>query len=408
MSFKTTFQNNFRFQLIFGLLVTFLSGLGFSIVMPVTPFLVGTYTSNPNTQATIVTLLTATYAGCTFFAAPILGSLSDRFGRRPILLISLLGATIGFITFGIGGSLTILFLGRIIEGLTAGNIATLFAYFADITPEDSRTKYFGWISAAAGFGTIIGPTFGGVLTKFGYSTPLFFAALLSFANFLLGYFVMHESLPKEKRMTEINIRALNPIRQISILFKHSLIRSLLLLGMLLWIPNGAFQSILSQFSIDVFSLKPSAIGLIFSIIGMQDILAQIFIMPRLINKLTDRQIATWGIFFQFSSYLFITLAVLCGQIFLFIISLLLFGFGESIFSPSFNGMLSKSANAEMQGQIQGGSQAMQSLSRIIGPILGGQLYVQLGHAAPFTFATILVCIALFLSLRAGKPVKNKN
>lgn len=144
-----------KHALIFGLISVFLIGIGFSIITPVIPFLVEPYVVHPNNQAIIVTLLISVYAVCMFFSAPILGALSDRFGRRPLLLFSLLGAAIGFLVFGIGGSLWVLFAGRIIEGITGGSISTIFAYFADITPKEQRTKYFGWVSAIAGVGSVM-------------------------------------------------------------------------------------------------------------------------------------------------------------------------------------------------------------------------------------------------------------
>lgn len=132
--------------LLFGLISVFLCGMGFSIIMPVVPFLVTPYVTNASDQALMVTLLTSVYAFCVFFAAPGLGALSDRFGRRPVLLICFIGSAIGYFIFGLGGALWVLFLGRIIEGITGGSISTLFAFFADITPQEERTKYFGWVS----------------------------------------------------------------------------------------------------------------------------------------------------------------------------------------------------------------------------------------------------------------------
>lgn len=152
-----------KHALLFGLISVFLCGIGFSIIMPVVPFLVQPYISNPEEQALVVTLLTSVYAACVFLAAPVLGALSDKYGRRPLLLICLFGSAIGYLVFGIGGALWVLFAGRIIEGITGGSISTIFAYFADIIPKEQRTKYFGWVSAVVGAGTIIGPTIGGDL-----------------------------------------------------------------------------------------------------------------------------------------------------------------------------------------------------------------------------------------------------
>ena len=137
---QNTEQTIDKHALIFGLISVFLCGIGFSIIMPVVPFLVQPYTSNPGEQAIVVTLLTSVYAVCVFFAAPVLGALSDKYGRRPLLLVCLFGSAIGYLVFGIGGALWVLFAGRIIEGITGGSISTIFAYFADIIPPEQRTE----------------------------------------------------------------------------------------------------------------------------------------------------------------------------------------------------------------------------------------------------------------------------
>ncbi|MGX7024966.1 MFS transporter [Vagococcus hydrophili] len=381
-------------KFIFGLVATFLCGMGFSIVMPVTPFLVQQYTTSASDQATMVTLLMSTYAFCMFFSAPILGTLSDRYGRRPILLISLVGSSIGFLIFGLGGSIGILFLGRVIEGLTGGSISTIFAYFADITPENQRTKYFGWISAVAGFGSAIGPALGGFLATFGYAVPLFFGALVSFINFLVGYFIMKESHPLENRSQELTFRDINPMLKLKQVLAIKKIRHLLMIGFFLWVPNSALQSIMSQFSIDTFQLKAAAIGFIFSIIGIQDILSQTFIMPILLKRLSDQQLIKLGISCQLVGYSLMTVSALLPQLSYFIVGMLVFGFGESIFSPSFNGLLSKSATQNSQGTIQGGSQSIQALSRIVGPLMAGQLYVTFGHSVPIILGVVLSLVGL--------------
>ena len=146
-----------KHALVFGFTSVFLIGLGLTIINPVIPFIVAKYTDNSQQQATAVTLLTSIYAFSMFLSAPILGALSDRFGRKIVLVSSLFGSAIGYFLFGLGGALWVLFLSRIIEGLTGGEISAILAYFADITTEENRTKYFGWISAVVGIGTASGP-----------------------------------------------------------------------------------------------------------------------------------------------------------------------------------------------------------------------------------------------------------
>jgi DHA1 family tetracycline resistance protein-like MFS transporter len=391
---QNTEQTVDKHALIFGLISVFLCGIGFTIISPVVPFLVQPYTSNPGEQAIAVTLLTSVYAVCVFFAAPGLGALSDRYGRRPVLLVCLLGSVIGYLVFGIGGALWVLFAGRIIDGITGGTISTIFAYFSDIIPSKERTKYFGWVSAVVGVGTVIGPTVGGLLAKFGYSVPLYFGAIITLLNVVYGFFFMPESLDKNNRLKEITFVSLNPFTQLVNVLSMKNLKRLLVSAFLLWIPNGSLQAVFSQFTMDTFSWKPTIIGLMFSIMGFQDIISQGFIMPKLLIKLKDKQIAIFGMGSEIIGYSLIAVSALFAFYPLFIAGMFIFGFGDSIFGPSFNGMLSKSVDSSEQGRIQGGSQSIQALARMIGPIIGGQIYVSLGHAAPFFMGMLLIATAI--------------
>ncbi|NGT12003.1 MFS transporter [Clostridium perfringens] len=380
--------------LLFGLMSVFLCGMDFSIISPVVPFLVEPYVSNTSEQAFFVTLLTSVYAVCVFFVAPGLGALSDRYGRRLILLICLLGSSIGYLIFGIGGSIWVLFLGRIIDGVTGGSISTIFAYFADITPKEERTKYFGWISAIAGIGAAIGPTLGGVLAKFGYAVPMYFGAIITLLNFIYGILYMPESLHENNRLKKITLVRLNPFTQLMSVLSMKNLKRLLISAFLIWIPNGSLQSIFSLFTMDTFNWTPTLIGLMFSIMGIQDIISQGLIMPKLLMKLSDVKIAILGMVSEIIGYALIAASAIFTFYPFFIVGMFIFGFGDSIFGPSFNGMLSKSADSSEQGRIQGGSQALQSLARIIGPILGGQIYVSLGHSSPAFMGMILIILAI--------------
>lgn len=385
-----------KHALTFGFISVFLTGMGLTIVSPVLPFLVTPYTSNPSSQIMAVTLLTSIYALSIFLAAPILGALSDRYGRRPVLIISLIGSSFGYLIFGLGGALWILFLGRIIEGLTGGEISAIFAYFADITSPSERTKYFGWLSAVVGTGTALGPIIGGALATYGNSVPMYAGALLSLLNALYGYFFMPESLEKSKRSSSMSIKELNPFMQLSKVFSFKSVKWLLISGFLIWIPNGSLQAIFSQFSIDTFAWKPLLIGLTFSLMGVLDIFSQALIMPRLLKFLTDKNIALLGMISEIIGYIFIAISAFTAFYPIFIIGMIFFGFGDSIFGPSFNGMLSKSVSSREQGRILGSAQSIQSLARVIGPIIGGQLYSIVSHTTPAIMGILLIGISVLV------------
>lgn len=385
-----------KHALVFGFTSVFLIGLGLTIVNPVIPFMVEQYTKNTQQQATTVTLLSAIYAFSMFLAAPMLGALSDRFGRKIILISSLFGSAIGYYLFGFGGALWILFLGRIIEGLTGGEISAILAYFADLTPIESRTKYFGWISATVGIGTAAGPLIGGFLAQYGPAIPLYVASFLSLSNAVYGYFFMPESLTKRERTRNLSLQQINPFKQLQLVFTFRSVKWLLITGFLIWLPNGSFQAIFAQFSIDTFHLSPIIIGFTFSLIGIMDIFAQLLIMPILLKFWRENQIITMGITSEMIGYSVIILSAFYGSIPCFIIGMVFFGLGDAIFSPSYNGLISTYASKEDQGKIQGASQSIQALARVIGPMIGGQLYANFHHTMSFIIGFILLGLATFI------------
>lgn len=385
-----------KHALVFGFTSVFLIGLGLTIVNPVIPFMVEQYTKNTQQQATTVTLLSAIYAFSMFLAAPMLGALSDRFGRKIILISSLFGSAIGYYLFGFGGALWILFLGRIIEGLTGGEISAILAYFADLTPIESRTKSFGWISATVGIGTAAGPLIGGFLAQYGPAIPLYVASFLSLSNAVYGYFFMPESLTKRERTRNLSLQQINPFKQLQLVFTFRSVKWLLITGFLIWLPNGSFQAIFAQFSIDTFHLSPIIIGFTFSLIGIMDIFAQLLIMPILLKFWRENQIITMGITSEMIGYSVIILSAFYGSIPCFIIGMVFFGLGDAIFSPSYNGLISTYASKEDQGKIQGASQSIQALARVISPMIGGQLYANFHHTMPFIIGFILLGLATFI------------
>lgn len=400
---QSTEQTVDKKALRFGLTSVLLYGIGFGLTTPVVPFLVQPYVRSPENQAMVIALLTFIYAVCVFLAAPGLGALSDRYGRRPVLIICLLGSAAGYLIFGIGGALWVLFVGRIIDGITGGNISTILAYFADITPKEQRTKYFGWAGAASGIGFIIGPTLGGLLAKFGYSTPMYFGVIITLLNVVYGAIYMPESLSKDHRLDKISFVRLNPFTQFASVFSIKNLKWIFIAILLLGVPSGSLQTFFSQFAKDTFKWEPAIIGIVFSILGATDIITQSLIMPKLLMKLKEARIAVLGMVSEIIAYGLIAASGIFSYFPFFIAGTIIFGFGDAIFGPAVNGIASNAVSSEEQGRIQGGSQSIQALSRIIGPILGGELYVSLGHFAPAVMGMILVAAAIAAMHKGTQP-----
>src|SRR5690349_6693738 len=186
-----------RKAMIFVIVTVLLNTMGFTLIVPVAPFLVTRYVSDPAMIGVAVGWLSSIYAICQFIAAPGLGSLSDRFGRRPLLLLCLLGSAIGYLFLGFGGALWILFLGRAIDGITGANTSIIIAYITDIVPQNERGRYFGIIGAIGALSIVLGPAAGGLMAKFGYEVPFYVAAGVAFFNVIFGLLFMPESLTQE-------------------------------------------------------------------------------------------------------------------------------------------------------------------------------------------------------------------
>jgi MFS transporter, DHA1 family, tetracycline resistance protein len=298
---------------LFALVTAFLSTTGISIIAPVVPFLVQPYVREPHALALIVGALTSAYAICQFIAAPALGALSDRYGRRPILLLCLLGSVIGYLLFGIGGALWVLFLGRIVDGLTGGNISTLFAYVADITPPSKRGQYFGKVGAATGVGFMVGPLIGGLAARVGYAAPLFVGAAITLANTIWGYCFMPESLDQTQRAAALRPAQVNPFRQLRDGEDVAHLRWLLLATFLNALPFAVLQSNVAVLAKDTLNWEPAAIGMVYFGVGLQDIVTQGVLVQRLLPKFGDVTVAIGGMATEIAGYLLIAASAYAGS-----------------------------------------------------------------------------------------------
>ncbi|MEP6674771.1 MAG: MFS transporter [Ferruginibacter sp.] len=392
----TLFQNKKRnLWIIVG--ITVLNAIGMTIVFPLFPFLLGLYvpaTDIPFTMSALVSV----FAVCTFFAAPIFGALSDRYGRKSILLISLLGSAAGYVLLGAGGALWVLFLGRIIDGLTAGNQSALFAYITDSTEPNERGKWFGYIGGAIGLGFMIGPAIGGVLGAASITLPFFITAGITLVSMFCIAVLLPESLPIEKRTTHLTLKSFNTFYHFKEIFSLKDARSLLVMGVFFYVGLNIWQFNASIFLKDVFLWGPSFIGGIFVLVGICDILSRVIVLPQMLKRWSEQTVGIIGLCGLVLGLGLIFLSAYIHSVLLIIGAVAFIVLGEGLFDPSYNARLSLSVDESKQGLLQGTNQSLQALYHVIVPLGAAAIYTY-SHGAVFGIAAVLMVFGLVLFMK---------
>ncbi len=359
--------------------------IGFGIIIPVLPKLISNLKHIPiNEAATYGGYLLTSFAVMQFIFSPILGSLSDKYGRRPVLLFSLFGFGLDYLILAFATSFTWLFVGRIIAGITGASFTTASAYIADISTDENRTKNFGMIGMAFGIGFILGPALGGFLGKINPHLPFYAAAFLSLLNFLYGLFILPESLPKEKRR-DIDFKKLNPISTILKLRKYQNIGWLMFAFFLLYLGSHAVQSNWSYYTMYKFKWDEAMVGISLTLVGVLVGIVQ----GVLIKKVTtyfgnERSIYLGFLLYTIGMFLF-AFASQTWMMFVFTIPYCLGG----ISGPALQATITKKVPENEQGELQGGLTSLQSLTTIFGPaLMTNVFYYFTTSKAPFQFSGI--------------------
>ncbi len=384
-----------RSPLLIIFITVFIDLIGFGIVIPVLPL----YAQKFGASETVIGLLLAIYSVMQFVFAPILGKLSDKVGRRPVLLVSLIGTSIGFLTMGLAGTLWLLFVARIIDGITGGNISTAQAYIADVTPPEERSKSMGLIGAAFGLGFIFGPFIGGVLSKVSLAAPFYFAAGLAAANALALYFLLPESLSAENRTLAAGRASIQQV------FKESGSWQLGAVFATYFFATIAFAMLTATYALftaERFHLDEAHNGYIFASQGVIGVIIQGGLLGRLIKMVGEKTLTIIGTALMAASMFAIPLS---DGIKTLLITSAGIAVGNSFVTPVLNGLASKYVNAAWQGRVLGALQSAASLARIIGPALGGWLLMQDAHLrasrygiSPFWVSGAIMVIAFFIAL----------
>jgi MFS transporter, DHA1 family, tetracycline resistance protein len=363
----------------FVLLTLVIDALGFGLVVPIVPSLVLQLSGMTISSASQwVGLLLTAFALMQFICAPILGALSDRFGRRPVLLISLTGICLNYILLAWAPSLAWLFLGRLIAGGTAASGATATAYIADVTPPAKRAGQFGLVGAMFGVGFIVGPAVGGLLGSYGLRLPFIAAAVLAGCNVLYGLFVLPESLPPERRRPIEWARA-SPLGSLHVVMASRNLQRLAIAWGCLWFALGALQSTFVLANEVRFGWDTPQNGLALTLAGLGSAVVQGLLVRRIVPILGERRAAMSGGVVVASGYLCIALAPVGWVV---VLGIVLQSVG-AIASPAIQGLVSASAAADRQGETQGALSSVQGLTAIVSPLIASFVFSMFtGPTAP--------------------------
>jgi len=382
---------------------------GWGIIIPVIPKLIKELIHGDISEAAkIGGWLTFAYAITQFVFAPLVGNLSDKFGRRPIILISLFAFSMDYLLLAFAPTIIWIFIGRIIAGITGASITTASAYIADVSTPENRAKNFGMIGAAFGLGFIIGPVIGGLLGQYGSRVPFYAAAVLCLLNFLYGYFILPESLSKDNRR-EFSLKRANPIGAFMNLRKYPKLIGLVVSIFLLYTASHAVHSNWSYFTMYKFNWDEKMVGISLGAIGLLVGIVQGGLIRVINPKLgNEKSIYVGMALYTVGMFLFAT-ATQSWMMFAFLIPYCLGG----IAGPAMQAVISSQVPANEQGEIQGTLSSLMSASAIVGPLMMSTVFYYFTHKeAPFQFAGapfVLGGILMFLStIIAYFSFKNNN
>jgi DHA1 family tetracycline resistance protein-like MFS transporter len=387
----------------FVLVTVLLDTLGLGLIIPVAPRLVASFLHDDLSAAShYFGLLVSLYAAMQFLFAPVVGGLSDRFGRRPVIFLSLLGAAASYMLSGFAPALWWLFVGRVIAGITAASFSAANAYIADVTPMDKRAAAFGMVGAVFGLGFILGPALGGALGDVGLRLPYFVGAGLNFVNLLYGLFVLPESLAPENRRPFSLARA-NPLGSLRALGRHPVVLGLTGTMMCSFLAQWILQSVWALHTQSRFGWTLRMVGVSLMVVGFATALVQGFLVRAAVPRLGERRALLVGLAMGVAGHAAMGLAYRGWMVMAFIGLLALAGLA----GPAIQAVISREVAATEQGELQGALNSLSGIAAIVGPLIGTNLLARFGPVdahphvagAPFFASAAFNAIGLALALR---------
>ena len=363
--------------------------IGFGIVIPILPF----YVTGFGASATIVTLLFASFSFFAFFSSPLLGAISDRIGRRPVLILSITSTAIGWFVFAGATSIPILFLGRIIDGAAAGNFSIAQSYLVDISEnEEDRTVNLGLIGAIFGIGFMLGPIIGGALATISHATPFWFAGGLATINAITAYYFLPET--NKRKNTEIRLN-LNPLVPLQRAIRDFELRPLFVTWMMFGLANVTSQTVFSLFVSKNFGFNAFVTGLTFTGMGFVVVINQAVLLKRFwLKRFSEgalEKIMLWALIIGVT--LFVT-----RSLYLFIVATLFIGTGQSVLRVVLTSQVAGAANPQSKGEKLGMLSSLMSMCMVIGPIISGPLF-EINDTFPYYLAGVYLIFGLMMAIR---------
>ncbi len=386
-----------------------MNAVSFGIMIPILPNLIKQFAGGDTAAASEWNVLFAvTWGTMQFFSGPVLGMLSDRFGRRAVLLVSLFGLFVDFLFMAFAPSLWWLYVGRILNGLTAASFSTANAYVADVTPPERRARNFGLIGSAFSFGFIIGPVLGGLAGDHDLRLPFKIAAALTLINWLYGLLVLPESLPRERRTTRIQWRRANPVGALLFLRARGNLLGLASVGFLFQLSQNVLPAIFALYTGYRYGWSPKILGFTLMGTGISGIIVQMFLVGPVVRRIGERGSVLIGAASGVAGFLIFGLA---SKGWMYLVGIPVFA-AIGFLQPGLMGLMSRRVDPAHQGQLQGANQSLQGIASAVGPALFGLTFAWAVRrdaslhmpGLPILISAALLVMALMVALRVARPV----